>query len=108
MTNCPRASVSARAARTWVATSLVMAGAQALAAGDAVRDAAASCLACHQPVAQALPVLHGQARDALVAKLRAFRDGSGRGTVMPQLVKGYSETELAAIAGWFAAQTAAR
>jgi cytochrome subunit of sulfide dehydrogenase len=90
--------------RACLATTLVSAAANALADDVVVRDAAASCLACHQPVAQALPMLHGQARDALVAKLRAFRDGSRTGTVMPQLVKGYSETELDAIAAWFAAQ----
>ena len=106
MTTAPRASIGACVVRAWLATALVSVCAQAFAHDDVIRDAAAGCLACHQPVAQTLPVLHGQARDALLAKLRAFRDGSRPGTVMPQLVRGYTESEIAAIAAWFAAQPA--
>jgi sulfide dehydrogenase cytochrome subunit len=67
------------------------------------REWAASCLSCHQPGTQLIPLLHGQTREALVSKLRAFRDGGLPGTVMPQLAKGYSDAQIEAIAGWFAA-----
>lgn len=68
------------------------------------RALAAGCASCHQPD-QAIPrPLAGQARDALVAKLRAFRDGTASGTVMPQLAKGYTPAQLEAVAAYFAAQ----
>jgi cytochrome c553 len=66
------------------------------------RDWAAGCLGCHQPVGGAIPRLHGQARDELAAKFRAFRDGRQPGTVMPQLAKGYTDPQIDAIAAWFA------
>ena len=66
------------------------------------RDWAAGCLGCHQPVGGTIPRLHGQSRDELVAKFRAYRDGRQPGTVMPQLAKGYTDTQIDAIAAWFA------
>jgi cytochrome c553 len=52
--------------------------------------------------------LQGQSRNALVAKLRGFREGSRAGTVMPQLAKGYSDAELEEIARYFAEGEAPR
>ena len=79
----------------------------AAASGDHhAREWAAGCLGCHQPVAGPIPRLHGQSRDELAAKFRAYRDGRQPGTVMPQLAKGYSDAQIDAIAAWFAtAQT---
>jgi cytochrome c553 len=71
---------------------------------DVARAWAAGCLTCHQPTVRALPVLHGQSRGALVSKMRAFRDGTRNGTVMPQIAKGYTDAQIVAIADWFAAQ----
>jgi cytochrome subunit of sulfide dehydrogenase len=77
-------------------------------AADATEDAtaralAAGCLGCHQPIREALPVLHGQPRESLAGKFRAFRDGAQTGTVMPQLAKGYTDAQIDAIASYFAA-----
>jgi cytochrome c553 len=36
--------------------------------------------------------------------MRAFRDGQRPATVMHQIAKGYSDAEIEAIAGWYAAQ----
>lgn len=70
------------------------------------REWAAGCLGCHQPVGGTIPRLHGQSRDELAAKFRAYRDGRQSGTVMPQLAKGYTDAQINAIAAWFAtAQT---
>lgn len=74
----------------------------AYAADDTARDWAAGCQSCHAADGTAPPVLHGQPREQLIAKFRAFRDGAQPGTVMPQLAKGYTEAQIEAIAGWFA------
>ena len=36
--------------------------------------------------------------------MRAFRDGQRPATVMHQIAKGYSDAQIDAIAGWYAAQ----
>ena len=79
----------------------------AAANGDPrARDWAAGCLGCHQPVGGTIPRLHGQSRDDLAAKFRAFRDGRQPGTVMQQLAKGYTDAQIDAMAAWFAAAQA--
>jgi cytochrome c553 len=80
----------------------LLACAASASADEATRALAAGCLACHQPVSGALPVLHGQPRESLAGKFRSFRDGRQPGTVMPQLAKGYTDPEIDAIAGYFA------
>lgn len=65
---------------------------------------AAGCMNCHQPAGGALPVLQGQPREAIAAKLRAFRDGKQAGTIMPQLAKGYTDAQIDAIAEWLATE----
>jgi cytochrome subunit of sulfide dehydrogenase len=92
---------------------LVLAGAAILVIHDAAfaaasgdhhaREWAAGCLGCHQPAGGTIPLLHGQSREALAAKFRAYRDGLQFGTVMPQLAKGYTDAQIDAIAEWFAA-----
>src|SRR5574340_1386139 len=47
---------------------------------------AAGCTPCHQPQIRGIPALDEQTREALRAKLEAFREGTLAGTVMPQLV----------------------
>ena len=51
-------------------------------------------------------MLSGQSRETLAGKLRAFRNGTQGGTVMPQLAKGYTEAQIDAIAGYFAEERA--
>lgn len=83
-------------------------GAAFAAASDdrPAREWAAGCLGCHQPVGGTIPRLHGQSRDELAAKFRAYRDGRQPGTVMPQLAKGYTDAQIDAIAAWLStAQT---
>jgi len=63
---------------------------------------AAGCASCHQPALHGVPSLAGQPIDALLAKLRGFRDGTRGGTVMPALAKGYTRDELEALARHFA------
>ncbi len=85
-------------ATTFVA---MLAGSVTAAGDNQARDWAAGCQSCHYAGGTPLPKLHGQPRDQLVAKLRAFRDGTQPGTVMPQLAKGYTDAQIEAIADWF-------
>ena len=71
------------------------------ASADDARALVAGCSTCHQGGAT-IASLDGQPRAALLLKLQGFRDGSLPGTVMPELVKGYSAAQLDAIAGYLA------
>ena len=87
-----------------LAVACVGLAATAHAADEDARALAAGCASCHRASERIPPALAGQSREALVKKLRAFRDGARDGTVMPQLVRGYTPTQLDAVAAWFAAQ----
>ena len=69
---------------------------------------AATCTACHgtrgNTVGTALPPLAGQSKEALLASLKAFKEGSRPATIMTQLARGYTDEQLEQIAAWFAAQ----
>ena len=77
------------------------------AAGD--RNLAAGCAICHgtegrpAPNAPLIP-LAGLPKDHIATQMRAFRDGKRPATVMHQIAKGYSDSEIDAMAAWFAAQ----
>lgn len=74
---------------------------------NATRDMAAACASCHgtNGVSKGgIPSLAGQSRADLVRKMQDYKSGRTPATVMPQLAKGYSDAEIDAIAGWFAAQ----
>ena len=73
-----------------------------MAADEQARALAAGCLACHQAAGKIEPLLDGQPRASIAGRLRAFRDGSQPGTVMPQLAKGYTDAQIEAVAGYFA------
>ena len=75
--------------------------------GDQVRALAATCLTCHnaargQP--RFAPRLEGADANRLANTLRAYRGGEQGSLVMRQLARGYTDTEIAALADWFAAQ----
>ena len=70
---------------------------------------AATCSACHGTegrVRTEIPSIAGRPEAVLAAQLLAFREDAMPGaTVMPRLAKGYTEEELRALAGYFAAQS---
>ncbi|MEO5670160.1 MAG: c-type cytochrome [Ramlibacter sp.] len=70
------------------------------------RNWAAACANCHgtNGNAQGGVALAGMSRDEMVQKMIAFKNGSRPATIMHQLAKGYSDEQIAAIAGYFAAQ----
>ena len=93
-------------------TLLALAGTASAAATEGQR-LYASCAGCHGTRGVAaeggLPPLAGQSQAALVASLRALRDGSRSSTIMQQIAKGYTEEQLAQIAAYLATlQGAAR
>ena len=72
-----------------------------------VRSLAASCANCHgtKGVAQkGIESLAGRPKDELLKLMLDFKSGKKPATIMHQLSKGYTDEQLAAIAGWFAAQ----
>lgn len=77
----------------------------------AARDLAASCTGCHgtsDASRGAIPILAGMDPRTIGDRMREFKTGTRPGTVMPQLAKGYTEAEIALIAGWYAGQKAAK
>ena len=72
-----------------------------------VRMLAANCANCHGTTGRssgAMPSLAGVDKVYFVEQMRLFRDGKRPATVMHQLVKGYSEEEIALLAEYFARQ----
>lgn len=70
---------------------------------------AASCMACHGTDGRAGSTgltIAGQPREALLTALRQFSRGERPATIMDRHAKGYSDTELAALADYFAARPA--
>ena len=74
-----------------------------------VKSLAATCANCHGTNGKAVDgssvgALAGMPRDYLVAQLAAFKSGARPATIMHQISKGYSDAQIAQIAGYFAAQ----
>ncbi len=71
------------------------------------RSYAATCASCHGTggVAKAPMVsLAGMSKEQIVAQMKAFKDGSRPATIMHQIAKGYTDEQVALIAGYFAEQ----
>jgi cytochrome c553 len=73
-----------------------------------VRSWAASCAACHGTNGHAQPgmiALAGVPKEVTIQKMMDYKAGRvPAATIMHQLAKGYSDEQIAAIAGYFAAQ----
>ena len=74
-----------------------------------VRAMAANCAACHgtdgRPVeGSSVAALAGRPQEDIVEKMKAFKEGKREATLMHQIAKGYSDAEIAAIAGYFSQQ----
>jgi sulfide dehydrogenase cytochrome subunit len=87
---------------------LPTAGAAQAPTAQQARDWAASCAICHgtngYTVGGGMPVLAGQSRETLTRHMRDFRDGRRPATIMHQIAKGYTDEQIEALAGFFAAQ----
>ncbi len=83
-----------------------LAGPASAAAADAP-PGASSCSGCHAPSAAVqtpVPRLVGRPAAEIVTAMQAFRTGQRQATVMDRIAKGFSESEIASIAAWYAAQ----
>jgi cytochrome subunit of sulfide dehydrogenase len=72
-----------------------------------VRSWAAACANCHGTNGNAQPgsvALAGMGQSDMVQKMMDFKSGRRPATIMHQLAKGYSDEQISAIAGYFAAQ----
>ena len=74
---------------------------------DVARNLAATCANCHGTDGRAVPgagmvPLAGESRDSLLKKMAEFKAGSRPATIMHQIAKGYTDEQLALIAGYFA------
>lgn len=72
------------------------------------RNHAAACTNCHgpqgrPPAGSPIPALAGRSQSELGSQMQAFKAGKRASTVMQQIARGYSDDQITAIAGWFAA-----
>jgi cytochrome c553 len=92
-----------------IAAALLAAAPAALGQDSNARNLASACAICHgtqgkpAPNAPLIP-LAGLPRDHIATQMRAFRDGKRPATVMHQIAKGYTDTQIDAMAAWYAAQ----
>lgn len=89
------------AGRVPVALALIgLAATQVPAAGD-MPSVADSCLACHSNSADkpgGIASLQGLNEVDIVAAMREFRSGAREATIMGRLAKGFTDTEISAVA----------
>ena len=68
-------------------------------------EIANACATCHGPDGRsqgAIPSINSLSKEGLLTAMRAFQTGEKQGTVMNRIAKGFDETELEAIATYFA------
>ncbi len=72
------------------------------------RNLAATCANCHgtdgRSAGGGTTSLAGMSSVDIVRKMQDFRSGKTPSTIMQQLAKGFSDEQIALIAGWFANQ----
>jgi len=92
----------------WLAAAVLAAtAAGAHAQVNQIKVWAAACANCHGTDGRAQPgmeSLAGANKDDMVKKMLDFKAGRKPATIMHQLAKGYSDDQIVAIAGYFAAQ----
>ena len=75
-----------------------------------LKSLAATCANCHGTNGRAVTgssvvSLGGMSQNDMATQLRAFKAGTRPATVMHQIAKGYSESQIDQLAAYFAAQT---
>ena len=72
------------------------------------RSLAATCANCHgtegRSVSTEVAPLAGLPKDFIVSRMKAFRDGTRPATIMQQLARGYTDTQIEMLASYLAAQ----
>lgn len=72
-----------------------------------VRYLAANCANCHGTDGRSVGVMEslaGYDKDKFVTNMKEFRSGDKPATIMHQIVKGYTDQQIADLAAYFAAQ----
>jgi sulfide dehydrogenase cytochrome subunit len=75
------------------------------------RNLAATCANCHGTHGQArgdMKPLAGVSAEKIIAAVADFKSGAQPATIMHQIAKGYTDEQIRLVAGYFAAQPAAR
>jgi cytochrome c553 len=88
------------------AIGLASVAAAALAAAEPPAGAAA-CTGCHPAstrVTSPVPRLAGLDQAAIARAMQDFRSGARAATVMDRIARGFTDTEIQAIAAWYAAE----
>ncbi|MGH6912502.1 MAG: c-type cytochrome [Geminicoccales bacterium] len=91
--------------RCWVPILILVGATAASAAERAPALIANACASCHGPDGRsqgAIPSLAGMPADEFVARMAAFRAGTGQATIMDRIAPGYSPAETRALADYFA------
>jgi|YelNatPaOPRAMG01_1025707.scaffolds.fasta_scaffold02089_13 cytochrome c553 len=73
----------------------------------AAQSLAATCFNCHGPhgvSTTAIPSLAGRPAASIVSLMTEYKSGQRPGTIMPQIAKGYTDTQIQLIAEYFAQQ----
>ena len=88
---------------------LAMAGTSHAADPNLARNLAATCANCHGTNGNAvkgsgMDALAGMEKAKMLQKLADFKSGDKPATIMHQIVKGYTDTQLELITAWYAAQ----
>lgn len=75
------------------------------------RSLAATCANCHGTNGNArgdMKPLAGVSAEKLIAMLADYKSGAQPATIMHQIAKGYTDAQIKLVAGYFAAQPAAK
>lgn len=99
--------------RTTIVAAFLLAAGSALAQDDPNlgRNIAATCANCHGTggaSAGGNEPLAGKPKADIVQKMHDFKAGRKPATIMHQLAKGYTDSQIDAVAAYFAAQKPAR
>jgi sulfide dehydrogenase cytochrome subunit len=114
LSHSPKEESIVRSVKVVAAALLALAAAAAAAQApdpNLARNLAATCTNCHgtNGVSQGgTESLAGMAKDTLIRKMQEYKSGSKPASIMPQLAKGYTDEQIALIAGWFAEQKATK
>ncbi|MFH1873053.1 MAG: c-type cytochrome [Pseudomonadota bacterium] len=95
--------------RGWaLATGVLAISAMAQAAPPTPAMLSNACAGCHGTnggsAGPSMPSLAGQSKEAIEVAMKKFKSGERPGSIMNRIAKGYSDTEIAAISGYFSKQ----
>ncbi len=94
--------------RLFTAAALLLAAVPAMA-GDVdaamVSNTCAGCHGTHGESVGAAPVIAGMSEPYLKSAMMDYKEGTRYSTIMGRIARGYSDEEIEAMAGFFAAQT---